>query len=464
MEMAALMNPRKENVCDSNDKQFILENMQIDYTTYADLSVFQATDDASLFAKLDRTKTIGGRAKLLDFFNNPFSDLDKIRQTQEILQIIREHENQWGESISNGTIMVMERFYETPLDKLPSAHDPVSAGLYKIFHSPDYSLTRYSIQHFADFIRGMLSIASIGDKRNCPPILRGLIERIQKLLGNPLLHVLSERDKNTALKPTEVVEYGNFIRNHFKPAALTLIDIYSKLDAWYSMAMAGRDFGLCEPEIIDTEDPFITVDGLYHLLLPHAVSYDVEMTADSNFFFLTGANMAGKSTFIKAVGVALMMAHLGMGVPAKKMKVSLFDGILSNINVVDNLAKGESYFFNEVQRIRNTILQINDKRKWLVLIDELFKGTNVQDAMKCSLTVIQGLIKIRTSLFILSTHLYEIAEDLKKYPTIGFKYFETSIEDGQLIFPYQLRDGISNDRLGYLILEREKVVELLDKL
>jgi DNA mismatch repair protein MutS len=438
--------------------------MQIDNTTYADLSIFQTTDEFSLFTKLDRTKTTGGRTKLLDFFYNPFSELEKIRQTQEILQIIRENESQWGNSISNGTIMVMERYYDTPLDKLPLAHDPVSARLYKLFHSPDYSLTRYSIQHFADFIRGMLSITTISERRDLPPMLHTITERIKKLLSNPLLHALATRNKNKTFQPAEVVEYGSFIRDHFKSAALTLIEIYSKLDAWYSMAIAGRDFGLCVPEIRDIETPFLEIDGLYHLLLPDAVSYNVQMNVENNFFFLTGANMAGKSTFIKAVGIALLMAHLGMGVPGKKMKISLFDGILSNINVVDNLVKGESYFFNEVQRIRNTILQINDKKKWLVLIDELFKGTNVQDAMKCSLTVIRGLIKIKTSLFILSTHLYEIAEELKKYPTIGFKYFETNIENGQLIFPYQLREGISNDRLGYLILEREKVVELLDRL
>ena len=153
--------------------------------------------------------------------------------------------------------------------------------------------------------------------------------------------------------------------------------------------------------------------ALYHPLLAQAVSYDVRMDPESNFIFLTGANMAGKSTFIKSVGAALFLAHLGMGVPAESMTISLFDGILSNINVVDNLVKGESYFFNEVQRIRNTIIQISDQKKWLVLIDELFKGTNVQDAMKCSSTVIQGLIKIKTSLFILSTHLYEIGEELK---------------------------------------------------
>ena len=174
--------------------------------------------------------------------------------------------------------------------------------------------------------------------------------------------------------------------------------------------------------------------------------------------------MAGKSTFIKSVGASVFLAHIGMGVPARRMKLTQFDGMLSNINVVDNIAKGESFFFNEVQRIKNTIEKINNGKKWLVLIDELFKGTNVQDAMKCSLTVIKGLIKIKNSLFILSTHLYEIGEELKRFPNISFQYFETIVRDEQLEFSYQLKEGISNDRIGYVILKREKVVDMLEKL
>jgi DNA mismatch repair ATPase MutS len=84
--------------------------------------------------------------------------------------------------------------------------------------------------------------------------------------------------------------------------------------------------------------------------------------------------------------------------------------------------------------------------------------------MKCSLTVIRGLIKIKNSLFILSTHLYEIGEELREHSNISFKYFETTVADDQLDFSYQLRDGISNDRIGYVILKREKVVEMLEKL
>jgi DNA mismatch repair protein MutS len=438
--------------------------MQIDNTTYSDLSVFNSQDEYSLFGKLDRTRTVGGRIQLLEFFNHPFSQMEKIRQTQEILQLIVKHENQWAPSISNGTIMVMERFYETPLDKMPTSHDPVNARMYQLLHSQDYSLTRYSIGHFADFIRGMFSILAFKELENLPRLLKDLLDRAARLMSPAIIQTIARRKSGDKLLPHEVVEFGNFIRNNFKQDALDLIGLYGKLDAWHSMAVAGREFNLVMPEIVDTVLPEIQMEGLYHLLLPEPVSYDVHMNPENNFFFLTGANMAGKSTFIKSVGAALFLAHLGMGVPAAKMRTSLFDGILSNINVVDNLVKGESYFFNEVQRIRKTILQISDNKKWLVLIDELFKGTNVQDAMKCSSTVIKGLIKIRYSLFILSTHLYEIGEELKQYPNINFKYFETGIQDGQLQFPYLLKDGISNDRLGYLILERERVVELLDKL
>jgi DNA mismatch repair ATPase MutS len=242
------------------------------------------------------------------------------------------------------------------------------------------------------------------------------------------------------------------------------MDIFSRLEAWYSMAMAVKTFDLKFPEFIEQDEPYFRAEGLYHVMLQTPTAYDLVLEPDQNFLFLTGANMAGKSTLIKAVGSSVFLAHIGMGVPARRMQLSLFDGLLTNINVEDNIAKGESYFFNEVQRIKNTIYKINDGKKWLVLIDELFKGTNVQDAMKCSLAVIKGLIKMKNSLFILSTHLYEIGEELKQFKNISFKYFETQVAEDQLEFTYQLKEGISNDRIGYVILRREKVVEMLEKL
>ncbi|HEX2683077.1 MAG TPA: DNA mismatch repair protein MutS, partial [Ferruginibacter sp.] len=327
-----------------------------------------------------------------------------------------------------------------------------------------FSLVRYSVSHFADFVKGFKDILQLLRIPETPKLLLGYLDRAVDLLNHPLLEQLAKVDTQRKLSPKETVLFGNYILYRFKSQAQELINIYGRLDAWYSMAKAMHQYQLNFPVMLEQSSPCVDAKQLYHILLPKPTAYDVQLNKDSNFLFLTGANMAGKSTFIKAVGTAVFMAHLGMGVPAREMRLSLFDGILSNINVVDNIVKGESYFFNEVQRIKNTIIKINNGKKWLVLIDELFKGTNVQDAMKCSAVVIKGLIKIQNSLFILSTHLYEIGEELQAFPNISFKYFETTVSGDQLDFSYQLKEGISNDRLGYLILKKEKVVELLEKL
>ncbi|MDF2187466.1 DNA mismatch repair protein MutS [Paraflavitalea sp. CAU 1676] len=437
--------------------------MELDLTTYNDLSLFQHEEEFSIFHRLNFTRTVEGREWLLRFFKNPFSDLRQIQETQHIIRTIRDNMASWPLTITNGTVMVIERFYDSNVDSMPGAN-LLNAITYKVFHAADFALVRYSLSHFADFVRGMHQLIDLFENNQAPVLIRTYLQRAKDLLNKRELQDLRHLAPGHKFSLTQTIYFGSYVKDHFKSPLFELISIYGRFDAWYSMATAMQKYKLCFPEFVVQDQPLIDARALYHILLPTPVPYDVQMSKESNFVFLTGANMAGKSTFIKAVGSSVFLAHLGMGVPAATMRLTIFDGLLSNINVVDNIVKGESYFFNEVQRIRNTIVKINDGRKWLVLIDELFKGTNVQDAMKCSYTVIEGLIKIKSALFILSTHLYEIGEDLRKHPNISFRYFETTVNGDQLQFSYQLKEGISNDRLGYLILKREKVVELLERL
>ena len=438
--------------------------MEIDKTTFNDISIFHPEEEFSIFHKLNFTRTTGGKEWLQRFFSEPHRDIKRILGTQKIIKTLLLHVDEWPSDITNGTILVMDKFLDYNLDTISENQNPVNNITYKWFHREDYSMVKYSVRHFADFYRGIKKLAlQFEDLGDLPLSFKIYIERILQLLKETPLQRLSAT-KNEPFSLSQNLYFGFHLRGHYKTDTLELIEIFYRLDAWYSMAMAVKTFDLSFPEFVETEQPLIDAKALYHLLLPHPVSYNIEMSPEHNFLFLTGANMAGKSTFIKSVGSAVFLAHIGMGVPAQEMKLTFFDGLLSNINVVDNIAKGESFFFNEVQRIKNTIQKINNGKKWLVLIDELFKGTNVQDAMKCSSTVIRGLIKMKNSLFILSTHLYEIGEELKVYPNISFKYFETNVIGDQLVFSYQLKNGISNDRFGYLILKKEKVVDMLDKL
>jgi DNA mismatch repair ATPase MutS len=438
--------------------------METDKTTLNDLSIFNAEDDYSVFNVLNFTRTSNGKEQLKKNIRTPLSTKEAIEGVQQTVRLISRQVANWPMQISNGTVMVVERFYETSIDPIPAHVSSVGAMSYKLLHGPDYSLVKYSITHCFDLIKGMKQIVKDFLHEETPLPLQKILQQSKKVLDSANLKLVEQYQKAEDVPIPLQLQLGQFLRYHYKQNMLDLIAHYAQLDAWHGMAMAATNLDLVFPEFIESKEPLIEAEGLYHILLNKAVPYDVRMNRETNFLFLTGANMAGKSTFIKAVGTAVFLAHVGMPAPAKRVQLSVFDGLLSNINVIDNIVKGESYFFNEVQRIKATVSKINDGRKWLILIDELFKGTNVQDAMKCSTAVIEGLLKINNSLFILSTHLYEIGEALKIHPNLIFNYFETTVADGQLSFSYQLRNGISNDRLGYLILQREGVVKMLEDL
>ena len=439
--------------------------MQVDKTTLTDLSIFHNDEEQSVFHHLNFAHTNGGREYFRLILSNPLDSIGAIQDSQSTIKAIMQMEDKWPlQLITNGTLMVIEKFYETAIDAYPKQPDLFSSTLYKILHAPDFSITKYTVTHTIAFLKGMQVILDLIGQDKSSKQLQTWYNMIEHFLDKPILQEMMEIEKDTKLSPKEVITYGIYLRNHFKRPSEELIDIFCKLDAFMSMAIACKKFDFVFPAIEASEQPYVNAKGLYHLLLPTPIAYDIRLNKEENFVFLTGANMGGKSTYIKAIGLSVYLAHIGMGVPAKNMQLSLFDGLLSNIQVEDNIFKGQSYFYNEVQRIKKTIEKISDGKNWLILIDELFKGTNIQDAMKCSTTVIEGLIKMPHSLFVLSTHLYEIGEGLKQFSNIQFRYFETLMTEEKIEFSYQIKEGISNDRIGYLILKREGVTTLLENL
>ena len=460
MKMVALTHPIEECACNSTGINF----MQIDTTTLYDLSVFHQESEYSLMHKLDFTQTSIGKSQLHRILSNPCSNIQEIMEMQRLLHCFEGKLEQWPTRITNGTLLVIEKFLDDNPDEIPVHPTSLSSLLYRWMHPTDYAMIAFSMRQLFEFIKGLDEIVHFFSGPSLPIQLTNAVEQTDKILALPELNALKKKNTYTELSSSELLYFGRFFHVERISEVRKLMGLFAQFDAWHSMAVANQHYSLSFPSFNETTEPMIEAKGLFHLLIEKPVAYDLTMHKQSNFIFLTGANMAGKSTLIKSVGLAVYLAHVGMGVPAASMSLSLFEGILTNINVADNIAKGESYFFNEVKRIRETIERISDGKRWLVLIDELFKGTNIQDAMKCSETVIRGMINLQTALFILSTHLYEIGDQLKGIPSICFKYFETQLINNDLVFSYQLKDGISQDRMGYLILQKEGVTDLLDKL
>lgn len=438
--------------------------MRVDKTTLYDLSVFHREDEYSLFAKIDYTRTAEGRSVLHQLFSTPFDNLHEILETQKILSLYQDKIEQWPLRITNGTLLIIEKFLDENPDSIPRHPDFFRALLYKVLHPSDYAMIHFSMKQVFEFIKGFEEMIKFFSNQELPQKLDNLLQQAELIVNDSRLTGFKSFDSFTSMSRANVLAYGAIFHVELVAGIRKLITIYGQFDAWYSMALANKHLHFSFPVFKEQVEPSINATELRHVMLTSPVAYDLKMDQSTNFIFLTGANMAGKSTLIKAVGLSVYLAHLGMGVPAVAMQLTLFDGILTNINVEDNLVKGESYFFNEVKRIKETIVKITNSKRWLVLIDEIFKGTNIQDAMKCSTAVIKGLIKMQNGLFILSTHLYEIGEELKSLPSISFKYFETQLINNELFFSYQLKEGISQDRMGYLILQKEGVTTLLDSI
>ena len=437
--------------------------MKVDKTTILDIGLLDSNESKGLASHLDFCKTNGGKAHWIQLITSPLDTKCAIETRQSVLQIfIAENDFLNQMNISNGTCFVIDQFCGTSLTSIPKYISFIGAYWYQFWNKTDYALIAYSVKHLLTFVQTLDQWLKVFEPYSNNTMLSALIRPIKQEIKQ--FDCLNFNSQNLKKDPQAVLQLGYFFYYKYKTRIKNLQQLFYEIDAYQSMATAMQAYQFKFPEWVDQSSPMIEFEDAVHPLVNNAVGNGLSLTSASGFLFLTGANMAGKSTFIKTVGLLTYLAHIGMGVPAKKCKLSIVDGLITNLTTSDNILKGESYFFNEVQRIKHTLTQVMDGKKYVVLIDELFKGTNVIDAMKCSTKVIEGLQGLKQSLCILSTHLYEISEPLKVYPHIQFSYFETTVIDKTLLFNYTLKKGVSQDRIGYLILEREGVVDLIERI
>ena len=167
--------------------------METDKTTLNDLSIFNHEEEFSVFNKLNLTRTVGGREKLRQIFSKSLNDTRSINNVQKTLQLIIAKESQWPLSISNGSVLMIHKFYETSIDQPPAHPTITSAQYYKLFHGPDFSLIKYSTSHAFDFIKGMRKIITDFLKDDAPENFKNLLEKAKILTGKQPFQVILRR-------------------------------------------------------------------------------------------------------------------------------------------------------------------------------------------------------------------------------------------------------------------------------
>jgi len=254
------------------------------------------------------------------------------------------------------------------------------------------------------------------------------------------------------------------IRKTFRNDVLKIFSTHYFPDALLSISKVAAKNNFTFPDYNNAAIPFISIKELFHPFLKDPVSNDIALGKDGNLCFVSGPNMACKSTFLKSVGVCFYLAHLGFPIPAKQMETSLFNGIFSSINLSDNINIGYSHYYSEVKRVKEIVLAIKERKRVCIIFDELFKGTNVKDAYDATLMVMTGFSKMNESIFFASTHLVEVASELEKLDSIIFKYLDSRLEGNTPVYNYKLMDGVSSERLGLLIVKQEGIMQIIDEI
>ena len=163
--------------------------MELDKTTLNDFFVFNYEEEFSIFHKLNFTLTSGGAEMLRVMFSRSLKTIEEINGVQQTLQQISIKKNDWPRMISNGTMMVIMKFYEATLDPIPTNPSMASAYSYKIFHGPDYSLIKYSAGHCFDFLKGMHILIDLFGEAPPPP-MKKYLDRAKEILDKPQFSII----------------------------------------------------------------------------------------------------------------------------------------------------------------------------------------------------------------------------------------------------------------------------------
>lgn len=430
----------------------------LDKQTMADLQLFDDRS-GSVFACFNQTVTYGGEEALRDIFHKPLTNREQLQERSTNVKFLMNNVD--ALTFDKTTVDFVDFYLKRPdRPKSFSVYLGVSNAI-KHFFSPSevYYTKRRGIAEVLETLAFIAKLCKTYPSGDDIPLLADMRQSLQKIIKHPLLaSYIAAPQKHMRRYRVERMDY--LLRKKYHKDTLALLDQVYVLDAYYAVAKASNAMGLVFPEFHEGEN--LTVEGVFHPLLGSPVPNNLLLVANQRVNFITGANMSGKSTLMKAIGLAVYLAHLGFPVPAVRMQTCILDGLITTINLADNINEGYSHFYNEVKRVKLVAEQIRQSDRLLVIFDELFRGTNIKDAYDGSLRIVQALSELDKGFFVISTHIVEVAHALATNGKIKFNYLPAHIADGKPVFDYRLREGITDDRIGLWILENEGVFALLE--
>ncbi len=412
-----------------------------DKQTLLDLNVLGKYKTGSLVSLFNHVVTAGGERLMDEMFRHPLTDANAINSRSRVFHYFQRMELQLP--FDAATFAKAEQFL------LNGGDDKWFFFLFRTGRRKLWSLMRLNndAEEFDDGLQATLKVlAQLAlffqkmqqDQQN--PLYIQVSEYLAMLHANGLA---DQELKNVAVKGFGAeLKYDYLLRGKLYRIMQSLVEFVYLLDVAAAVAKVAASNDLVFASALGPESSVLEISNCRHPALEKAIGNDLDLNERQNVLFLTGANMAGKSTFMKSVGAAFYLAHMGFPVAADSMRFSVKSGIYSSINVPDDLQQGISHFYAEVLRVKQVAGSVCFRLPLLVIFDELFKGTNVKDAYDATLAVTAAFANYRQCDFIISTHIIEVGEALKKVlPNMQFGCMPTVMKGGIPGYTYRMQEG-----------------------
>lgn len=455
------------------DSGSVNDILVLDSSTQEDLNLFAAdTPDVqdeitpntnSLFGFCNHTRSEGGERVLRKRMLAPWANAVNIRATQLSLQFIQSQREAFSLLPAAYVAPHAERYTR---DSLPIIKDKnrfeFAISAFSLWANEDRFYIRITrgVELTCRLIRSLHEfLGELGDK---PPEgeLEALLNHMRHLLDTPALTNVPE-DK-AERKFWHTLRLDQIFRWQEKAAIDKLFELVYEIDALVALTDATTSNNLVFPQI-KSGPVHIQAEKLVHPFVRDAIGNPVTLDQDKRALFLTGPNMAGKTTYLRAVATALYFAHLGMGVPASRFEFVPVNCLLTAIALRDDINEGVSYFRAEALRVKAVAEAIAAGNRVIAIMDEPFKGTNVKDAFDASVAILERFATKPDCLFMITSHLIEVSERLGTSLPVSYQYFEAEETKHRLDFDYVLHTGVSSQRLGMRVLQEEGIFELLDR-
>jgi DNA mismatch repair protein MutS len=420
-------------------------------------------NEGSIFRFFDKTISYGGRDLLKAMIRTPKTSLSETRDVQKLIRTISYNISLWQVDLSHAYIAAAENYYSSNIAHTMS-QDLIQHWFQTMVFSyrnpAEFNHLQSGISATLRVLKALQTTISRLKTYDMPQEISEVFESLSLFLNTPLLRIhLRDNDLNPSRSATFHLDH--YFRKQNKGALRMALDIYYKMDALQAIAKTSVEYNLCFPEF-DTQQTCFAVTDVWHPLITNSTKNSFSLDKSPRISIITGANTSGKTTFLKSCGVVIYLAHLGWPVPAGYVRLPFLDHLFTSIHLTDDIDLGYSHFYNEVMRIKEIALALHRGERCFVIVDEMFRGTNPQDAVLCSETVLNGFANFKTSTFIVSTHIMELIERYLTSPLICFHCFRTKIVGSDFENTFLLEPGVASEKIGKFILDKAGIVILLN--